>query len=251
MAMPSTDTDELAKFGCKQELDRSLGLFSSFAAGFSYISIMTGVFELFFLGFLSGGPAWIWTWPAVHPGGIRMIFTMGRDNRLPAASAIARVHGRSKTPLIPSLVIGILTIALLVLNVGNQRAFFVLTAVAIIMFYMAYLCVTGPPLIARVRGKWPTPTHGPYFSLGRWGLPVNLLAVIFQVIVLVNLAWPRAQVYGGDHWYYRGAFVFVGILGGVGAVCYLVALRGRPASVLAEHRAGVGPAGVAATSEEA
>jgi hypothetical protein len=39
--MPSSDTDELAKFGYKQELDRSLGLFSSFAAGFSYISIMT------------------------------------------------------------------------------------------------------------------------------------------------------------------------------------------------------------------
>src|SRR5580700_10003874 len=44
MAMPGADTDELARFGYKQELDRSLGLFSSFAAGFSYISIMTGVF---------------------------------------------------------------------------------------------------------------------------------------------------------------------------------------------------------------
>ena len=68
MAMPSTDAQELAKFGYKQELDRSLGLFSSFAAGFSYISIMTGVFELFFFGYLSGGPAFIWTWPAVFVG---------------------------------------------------------------------------------------------------------------------------------------------------------------------------------------
>src|ERR1700751_2393639 len=68
MAPPSTDVDELAKFGYKQELDRSLGLFSSFAAGFSYISIMTGVFELFFFGYLSGGPAFIWTWPAVFVG---------------------------------------------------------------------------------------------------------------------------------------------------------------------------------------
>src|SRR6059058_3789144 len=68
MAMPSSDTDELARFGYKQELDRSLGLFSSFAAGFSYISIMTGVFELFFFGFFSGGPAFIWTWPAVLAG---------------------------------------------------------------------------------------------------------------------------------------------------------------------------------------
>ncbi len=44
------DSDELAGFGYKQELDRSLGNFSSFAAGFSYISILTGVFELFGFG---------------------------------------------------------------------------------------------------------------------------------------------------------------------------------------------------------
>ncbi len=516
MAMPSTDSDELAKFGYKQELDRSLGLFSSFAAGFSYISIMTGVFELFFFGFFSGGPGWIWTWPAVlagqflvalcfaelagqfplagsvyqwskqiarpftswfggwiltvgsivtlaavavayqivaplisskfeiiggpsdvglvntpggaknalllaaglvvfttvinmvgvktmarinnfgvaaelvgvslliillavhvhrgpgvvfdtfghgtgnpvgyfgallvagltsayvlygfdtagslaeethdprrhappailralaaagiagflvivlaemavpnihaaqngtsglpyivkaalggtvgnlflidsliaitvcslavHAGGIRMIFTMGRDGKLPAASAIARVHGKSKTPLVPSIVIGVVTIGLLVLNVGNQRAFFVLTSVAIIMFYIAYLCVTGPLLIARLRHQWPTPEHGPYFSLGRWGLPVNLLAVIFQVGVMVNLAWPRVAVYGHDRWYYQwGAFVFVGILGGVGVAYYLVALRGRRTTVLAEHRASA-PAGIGVIGEEA
>ena len=90
------------------------------------------------------------------------------------------MHGRSKTPLIPSIVIGVLTIAPLVRNVGNQRASFVLTSVAIIMFCIAYMCVTVPLLIARVRGKRPTPTHGPDFSLGRWGLPVNILAVIFQ-----------------------------------------------------------------------
>src|SRR5262249_55851954 len=34
----------------------------------SYSSIMTGVFELFFFGFASGGPGWIWTWPAVFAG---------------------------------------------------------------------------------------------------------------------------------------------------------------------------------------
>jgi amino acid transporter len=79
-----------------------------------------------------------------------MIFTMGRDGRLPFASSIARIHGKSKAPLVPSIVIGALTIALLVLNVGNQRALFVLTSVAIIMFYIAYLCVTGPLLVARL-----------------------------------------------------------------------------------------------------
>src|ERR1700757_281158 len=62
------DSDELAQFGYKQELERSLGSFSSFAAGFSYISILTGVFQLFFFGFASGGPAFIWTWPLVFIG---------------------------------------------------------------------------------------------------------------------------------------------------------------------------------------
>jgi urea carboxylase system permease len=176
---------------------------------------------------------------AVHTGGIRMIFTMGRDGRLPFASSIARVHGKSKTPLVPSIVIGVVTILLLVLNVGNQKAFFVLTSVAIIMFYIAYLCVTGPLLVARLRGTWPTPSHGPYFSLGRWGLPVNLLAVIFQVGVMVNLAWPRPAVYGNSAWYYQwGAFVFVGFFAVVGGIYYFVVQRGRTDTVLAEHRAG-------------
>jgi hypothetical protein len=81
---------------------------------------------------------------------------------------------------------------------------------------------------------------------------VNLLAVVFQVGVLVNLAWPRAAVYGSDHWYDQwGAFVLVGILGGVGAACYLVVLRGRPVMVLAEHRAAPAPAGIRALGEEA
>src|SRR5512132_4537909 len=68
MAVQATDSNELAKFGYKQELDRSLGSFSSFAAGFSYISILTGVFQLFAFGFAFGGPAVWWTWPIVFIG---------------------------------------------------------------------------------------------------------------------------------------------------------------------------------------
>src|ERR1700738_2629053 len=66
--VPATDSTELAKFGYKQELDRSLGSFSSFAAGFSYISILTGVFELFGFGFLNAGPAVWWSWLIVLRG---------------------------------------------------------------------------------------------------------------------------------------------------------------------------------------
>jgi urea carboxylase system permease len=62
------DVHDLASFGYKQELHRSLGSFSSFAAGFSYISILTGMFQTAALGFLFAGRAFIWAWPIVFLG---------------------------------------------------------------------------------------------------------------------------------------------------------------------------------------
>ena len=62
------DSDDLARFGYRQELNRTLGSFSSFAAGFSYLSILTGLFQMFYLGFATGGGVFIWSWPLVLAG---------------------------------------------------------------------------------------------------------------------------------------------------------------------------------------
>jgi urea carboxylase system permease len=58
----------LEKLGYKQELRRTLGFLSNFAVAFSYISVSTGTFSLFYLGILAGGPAFFWTWPIVAIG---------------------------------------------------------------------------------------------------------------------------------------------------------------------------------------
>ena len=138
----------------------------------------------------------------------------------------------------PALLTGVLAIALLLANIGNQRVFTIITSVAIILFYIPYLLVTGPMLIRRLRGHWPRPEHGEYFSMGRWGLPVNAFAVIYGILMTINLAWPRGAVYGTDHWYFQyGAFVFTGVIVLIGVAYYgLVQLR-KPSDVLAEHRA--------------
>ena len=62
------DEADLAKFGYKQELRRSLGVFSSFAVAFSYISPSTGIFTLFALGLTTIGGVFIWSWPIVAVG---------------------------------------------------------------------------------------------------------------------------------------------------------------------------------------
>ena len=62
------DVQDLAQFGYKQELRRVLGVYSSFAVAFSYISPSTGIFTLFILGIsLAGGFFW-WSWPIVVIG---------------------------------------------------------------------------------------------------------------------------------------------------------------------------------------
>ena len=58
----------LQRFGYRQELRRTLGFLSNFAVAFSYISVSTGTFSLFYLGILAGGPAFFWSWPIVAAG---------------------------------------------------------------------------------------------------------------------------------------------------------------------------------------
>ncbi len=64
----NSDSQQLAQFGYRQELHRTLGSFSSFAAGYSYISILTGMFQTAALGFFFAGPAFAWAWLVVMFG---------------------------------------------------------------------------------------------------------------------------------------------------------------------------------------
>jgi urea carboxylase system permease len=64
----AVDTGDLSSFGYAQQLHRTIGSYGSFAAGFSFVSILTTVFQLFAFGFAFGGPAFFWTWPVVFAG---------------------------------------------------------------------------------------------------------------------------------------------------------------------------------------
>ena len=93
----ATDSHELAEFGYKQELDRSLGSFSSFAAGFSYISILTGVIQLFAFGFLFAGPAVWWTWLIVLFGQMHGGAVLHGDGRPVSRSRARSINGQSES----------------------------------------------------------------------------------------------------------------------------------------------------------
>jgi len=180
---------------------------------------------------------------AVHTAAIRLMFAMARDNALPGGATLAKIDPIRKTPVIPSILIGVLAFVILVANVGSPEVFTAVTSVAIIMIYIAYLLVTVPMLRRRLRGEWPGPDApaGGYFSLGRFGLPVNILAVVWGVAMAVNLAWPREEVYGAGALRFI-APIFIGAVMVLGLAWYL--LRGR-------HHVGTLPQHLARNLEQA
>ncbi|MFD7878399.1 amino acid permease [Streptomyces sp. NPDC059766] len=146
---------------------------------------------------------------AIQTAACRMLFSMARDGRLPFSARLAKVDPRTGMPSGPALVVGVLAAVLLLLNFASPEAFLAIGTTCIVMLYLAYAMVTGPLLVRRLRGEFAVhgtdETGAPLFSLGRWGVPVNALALVYGLFMTVNLAWPRAAVYdpAGGHWYFR------------------------------------------------
>ena len=175
---------------------------------------------------------------AVHTAAIRLSFAMARDNALPFGEKLARVNSETQTPIVPAVVIGVIAALILIVNIGQPKIFTVLTAIAIIMIYLAYLMVTGPMLKRRLQGQWPPAdlAAGGYFTMGKWGMLVNVVAVLWGLGMALNLAWPRESVYGTPWYNTWGAFVYIGVILGAGLLWY--AVKGRHhIGTLASHAA--------------
>ena len=108
--------------------------------------------------------------------------------------------------------------------------------------------VTVPMLMGRLRGRTlpagKDENGRPLFSMGRWGLAVNALAVVYGLAMAINLGLPRAEVYDPTNigWYLHYLpLLTLGLTGGIGLVAfgvkrtaYLAAI-GEPAPVHAHH----------------
>jgi urea carboxylase system permease len=164
---------------------------------------------------------------AVHTAAIRLTFAMARDNALPFGETLARVNPVTQTPITPAVLIGVIAASILVVNIGQPKIFTVLTSIAVIMIYLAYLMVTVPQLMKRLRGQWPPAdlAAGRYFTMGKWGMLVNIVAVLWGVGMALNLAWPREAVYGTPWYNTWGAYVYTGVILGSGLLWYC--LKGR------------------------
>jgi amino acid transporter len=176
---------------------------------------------------------------ACQTSGSRMMFSMARQQALPFHKVLAKVNPRTGTPIACSIVVGLGAVLALVVNLPQTAVFTALSSLCIAMLYLGYLGVTGPLLVHRIRAARGTPSaaiaegtdeHGKkLFSLGKWGLPLTLVAVVYQVLAVINLAWPRSLVYdltGHTWWLQWSAPLFIGLVFVVGIFVHRALSKG-------------------------
>jgi len=138
---------------------------------------------------------------AIQAATTRLLFAYGRDKMIPAHKFFGYVHPSTKTPLTSAIFVAVAAIiVLLYVNLGGGDPFIQVarvTAWATAGTYIAYQMVVFGGLVKRSKG-WPT--EKAYFNLGKWGWPVNIIAFVYGVFMIINLAWPRQGATWLDTW---------------------------------------------------
>jgi amino acid transporter len=116
---------------------------------------------------------------------IRLCFGMARDNQLPGSRFLAKVSPGLHTPMWSCIAVACIA----AIPFWQFSGAGIIAIAATGMIYLSYFLGNIVIMRARVRG-WPR-TAAP-FRLGRWGMLVNIVALLYGGAMLVNFAWPRA-----------------------------------------------------------
>ncbi|MGX1087007.1 APC family permease [Pseudomonas sp. AP3_22 TE3818] len=149
----------------------------------------------------------------------RAVFGMARDSILPASALLRQVDKR-KVPFAAMVFSTLFASFGLVLGL-NATAVGTLIAFGSGGFFVVFLIVVSCALLARLSGRWK-PEPG-VFSLGRWGLLVNVVAFVWLVFEAINVAWPRESLAPpGAPWFQVWAVILVFSVLAVLGLLYMV-----------------------------
>jgi amino acid transporter len=129
---------------------------------------------------------------AIQGAASRMMFSMGRDKHLPLGGLWGHVNQTFKTPVNATIAVGLLA-AVPILVIGPLGGYYMAIAATGLIYLSYFLCNVGV-LIARTKG-WPHKQA--WFNLGKWGMPINIAALVYGFIMLVNIAiWADPGLFG-------------------------------------------------------
>jgi amino acid transporter len=126
---------------------------------------------------------------AIQGATARLMFSMGRDRRLPLGRVWGHVSPSFKTPANAAVAVGVLAALPFVLTSAPG----ILAIAATGMIYISYFLCNIGVLAARRRG-WPH--KGAWFKLGSWGTIINILALVWGGAMILNFALWQSDIFG-------------------------------------------------------
>jgi len=126
---------------------------------------------------------------AIQGATTRLLFSMGRDNRFPGGRLWASVNPNFKTPANAGIAVGVL--AAIPFFITDSPGLLATGATGLI--YLSYFMANVGVLLARRRG-WPH--KGAWFNLGSWGTIINVLALIYGGVMVINFGLWKSSLFG-------------------------------------------------------
>ncbi|EGX90158.1 amino acid permease 2 [Cordyceps militaris CM01] len=148
----------------------------------------------------------------------RDLFAFARDNGLPFSQWLAKVDTKRQIPVNAYIFSAGFSILLSFIYLGSQVAFYAVVSLSTVSLLQCYMFSIGCIMWRRI--YYPHTLPPARFSLGRWGLSINLAAVIFSLWGFFWAFWPETYpvTAEGFNW---ASIIFVATL--VLAMIYYVA----------------------------
>ena len=162
---------------------------------------------LFMVGFLA-------SFMAVQAAVSRCIWANARDRVLPAHKFFIRLTKHERLPYNAVIFTGVIAAALPFIN--SPKVYGMLINFTSAGFFIAYALPVFGAAWVRSRGKW---VPGPW-TLGKWGSLLTYAASVWLIVEIVNILWPRAELYGSGFLAWSAIYMVVG-LGVVGLILHL------------------------------
>ncbi|KAF1917448.1 amino acid permease-domain-containing protein [Ampelomyces quisqualis] len=120
----------------------------------------------------------------------RQTWAFARDRGLPFSGWIGTVNKRLETPANAVSVTCIITIVLSLINIGSDVAFNAIISLNVVSLMITYVISIGAVLYRRLKHPELLPTC--QWSLGRWGVPVNVAGMLYSFYAFFWCFWPEA-----------------------------------------------------------
>ncbi|MDO5501386.1 MAG: amino acid permease [Propionibacteriaceae bacterium] len=124
----------------------------------------------------------------------RLLYSYARDDMIIGSSRLSQFSERHGVPSLSIIVSGLLPGIALLYALVDESGLLKIVSFATAGIYLGFQMVVLAALRARLKGWRPTGQ----FTLGRWGLVTNIAALVWGVLAITNMVWPRSP---GAPWY--------------------------------------------------